>query len=97
MRRLTALNVSLTLAAFALITLGCETRTKQYTFSKSNTTQLQIMKDAEQMEKTSGVEKVITQVSAQGEGTLQVILDEDNAHYGVRRAIEDLGYKIVTP
>ena len=43
------------IAAVTLIAVGCETRTKQYTFSKSNVSQLQVANDAQRLKGASGV------------------------------------------
>jgi hypothetical protein len=93
MRRIAVLII----AAVTLIAAGCETRTKQYSFSKSNVSQLQVANDAQSLKGTSGVKDVIYEVDSLGNGRLQVFVDETNDNPGVRRAIEELGYKIISP
>lgn len=88
----------LALAAIALITLGCASgRQMQYTFTKSNVSQMQAMTDADRLKGSSGVEKVIPQVDSLGNARLEVYVDEENAFPGVRRAMEELGYRMVSP
>lgn len=82
----------------AIVTLGCASgRNVQYTFSKSNQTQMQVMQDAEKLRGVSGVTQVLPQVDSRGNATLQVFIDEENQFSGIRHAIEGLGYQIVTP
>lgn len=77
---------------------GCgEVRTNQYTFTKTNVTQIQVMEDANRLKDTTGVDKALPNVDALGNGTLQVYLDENKEIRGMLRVMNEMGYHLVTP
>jgi hypothetical protein len=95
MRRALTSFAAVAIAALALV--GCETRTVSYTFEKSGLSQFDMIRDEEKIRDTSGVENVITNVDSKGNATVQLYLDEENKTPGLKKMVDELGYRMVTP
>lgn len=81
-------------ASSLLLLAGCASRNVEYTLTKADVTQSQLIQDEKVLRDTSGVEKVITRHDSANGVTLELYLEEDNTTKGLQAAT-DLGYQRV--
>ncbi len=79
----------------ALLLAGCSSsRNVHYTLTKTYVSQNQVFADQKELNGTSGVDKVITNVSSGNVVTLDLYLIESNPQPGLETA-SGLGYQLV--
>ncbi len=81
-------------ASSLLLLAGCASRSMQYTLTKADVTQSQLIQDEKVLRDTSGVQKVIPHHDSGNGVTLELYLEEDNTTKGLQAAT-DLGYRQV--